>query len=351
MSTEDHIPLYLITTPEESTLWWLSIVSDPCEHLVASATSWIDTLCLSPSSKQPTPKSRVDETARYGLRWCVLLFHLENILVSTESSHWRSLKFFEDSARMLSAKISAHPRLATMSETTSAASRAASWWKIRVPLDIEKSELACVGTNSLRLYFRFISAFPTGSLCKKGQHLQKIPLRSSTKIFELCFPSIPLFFWYGSMALPLVLYTGGGLFFFSTTAALQWQCPNFRNEGEEMGLRSTVPQIFVTGCVFWWKWAFTNRRAFRIPATKLKYHHFFKREVEGCLIHSNKNLSSDLFSWFVGIRIPSQRPKKNIEQSIDSIKALCPWYLAPEMPWTHPVIWTWWEHTSNIITI
>lgn len=195
MSTEDHIPLYLITTPEESTLWWLSIVSDPCEHLVASATSWIDTLCLSPSSKQPTPKSRVDETARYGLRWCVLLFHLENILVSTESSHWRSLKFFEDSARMLSAKISAHPRLATMSETTSAASRSASWWKIRVPLDIEKSELACVGTNSLRLYFRFISAFPTGSLCKKGQHLQKIPLRSSTKIFELCFPSIPLFFY------------------------------------------------------------------------------------------------------------------------------------------------------------
>lgn len=167
MSTEDHIPLYLITTPEESTLWWLSIVSDRCEHLVASATSWIDTLCLSPSSKQPTPKSRVDETARYGLRWSVLLFHLENILVSTESSHWRSLKFFEDSARMLSAKISAHPRLATMSETTSAASRAASWWKIRVPLDIEKSELACVGTNSLRLYFRLYQLFQLAAYAKR----------------------------------------------------------------------------------------------------------------------------------------------------------------------------------------
>ena len=216
MSTEDHIPLYLITTPEESTLWWLSIVSDRCEHLVASATSWIDTLCLSPSSKQPTPKSRVDETARYGLRWSVLLFHLENILVSTESSHWRSLKFFEDSARMLSAKISAHPRLATMSETTSAASRAASWWKIRVPLDIEKSELACVGTNSLRLYFRLYQLFQLAAYAKRptsAKNPTQIPVPKSLSCVFHQFPCFSMFFWYGSMALPLALYTGGRLFF------------------------------------------------------------------------------------------------------------------------------------------
>ena len=249
MSTEDHIPLYLITTPEESTLWWLSIVSDRCEHLVASATSWIDTLCLSPSSKQPTPKSRVDETARYGLRWCVLLFHLENILVSTESSHWISLKFFEDSARMLSAKISAHPRLATMSETTSAASRAASWWKIRVPLDIEKSELACVGTNSLRLYFRLYQLFQLAAYAKRptsAKNPNQIQYQNLWVVFSI--NSFVFLIWLHGFA-TCSLHRWPALFF-STTAALQWQCPNFRNEGEEMGLRSTVPQIFVTGCVF-----------------------------------------------------------------------------------------------------
>jgi len=103
------------------------------------------------------------------------------------------LKFFEDSARMLSAKISAHPRLATMSETTSAASRAASWWKIRVPLDIEKSELACVGTNSLRLYFRLYQLFQLAAYAKKANICKKSHSDPVPKSLSCVFHQFPCF--------------------------------------------------------------------------------------------------------------------------------------------------------------
>ena len=119
-----------------------------------------------------------------------------------------------------------------MSETTSAASRAASWWKVRVPLDIEKSE-ACLCGNKLAetyqllgtkelmhawmahvifskhisscyfLYLR-LKSFSNWQPLRKGQHLHPtnwIPIGSGTKIFDVfSIGSLVILIWLHGFA-------------------------------------------------------------------------------------------------------------------------------------------------------